>query len=258
MPVESAVLFFAGELTGLLTRPHDAGRISYPVDRRASIKDVIEALGVPHTEVYSINSGGAAHGFDLPLEPRMKVAFLPANLSSWYPVDVTAPTLLRPAALDSLRFLVDENVAGLVPLLRALGFDATYDRSWDDKEISKRASGEARVVLSRDRALLKRTLITYGRLIRSQTVDEQLVEVLHHFRMNSGDTLFSRCLRCNEVTRCVQKQDVLDLLEPKTKKYFDQFRQCPSCGRVYWRGSHCEKLMERFARLGIFATPEAD
>jgi len=256
MTGKDAVLFFAGELAGLLTRPVFAGSVRYPVDRRASIKDVIEAMGVPHTEVYAINSGGASHDFGLLLEPGMAVALLPAVLAPEYPVDVTVPTTLRPTPLDSLRFLVDENVAGLVPLLRALGFDAAYDRSWGDEEIAERAVCEGRVVLSRGRALLKRTAIVHGRLIRTQVVEEQLLEVLGHFRISSLDSIFTRCLRCNEVLNPVNKQDILERLEPKTRKHFDKFKRCPSCDRIYWRGSHHQNLMERFARLGIIIGPE--
>jgi len=255
MAADNSVLFFAGELAGLLTCSHDGGKVRYPVGRRASIKDVVEAVGVPHTEVYSISSGGAAHGFGLLLKPGMSVALLPADLSSSYPVDVTAKTLLRPVTFDTLRFMVDENVAGLVPLLRALGFDVAYDRSWDDEIIARLAEHEKRVVLSRSRALLKRTAVIHGRLIRSQVVDEQLMEVLEHFRGRGTGSPFSRCLRCNVVTDPVDKQVVLERLEPKTREHFHEFRLCSSCGRIYWRGSHHARLIERFSGLGIAVGP---
>lgn len=246
-----ARLFFAGELAGLLTCPNSMGNVRYPVDRRASIKDVVEALGVPHTEVYSIRCRGAAHGFDLLMEPGMRVAFMPADLSESYPVDVTMPTQLRPDPLPGLRFLVDENVAGLVPLLRALGFDTVRDRAMDRAAMAQLAAEEKRVVLTRDRALLKLSVVTHGRLIRSQVVDDQLLEVLDHFKVVDSDIPFSRCLKCNDVTHKVDKASILHLLEPKTKLFFEDFRQCPACGSIYWAGSHYERLVERFARLGV-------
>ncbi|MBI9080730.1 MAG: hypothetical protein JEY79_13450 [Pseudodesulfovibrio sp.] len=257
MIANDAVLFFAGELAELLTYPDCAGIVRYPVGRRASIKDVIEAMGVPHAEVYAIHSRGVVHDFGLLLEHGMSVALLPAGLAPEYPVDVTLPTILRPTPFDSLRFLVDENVAGLVPLLRALGFDTVHDRFWSDEEMAERAVREGRVVLSRSRALLKRTAIVYGRLIRTQVVEEQLLEVLGHFRISSMDRIFSRCLCCNEVLKPVDKKEILERLEPKTRKYFDDFMICSICDRIFWRGSHHQKLMERFARLGIMAGPEA-
>lgn len=250
MTADSALLFFAGELTGLLTCVHDAGRVRYPVDRRASIKDVFEAIGVPHTEIHTISANGHEHDFSLQLTPGAEIAFLPANLSPDYPVDVTRPTLLR-EPLGELRFLVDENVAGLVPLLRALGFDTAYDRTWWDAFIAETAEREGRVVLSRDRALLKRSAIVHGRLIRSQVVDDQLLEVMRHFKTSDTYGAFTRCLRCNVTTNPVNKDAIIHRLEPKTREHYHSFRQCPVCDRIYWRGSHHEKLIARFAGLGI-------
>lgn len=251
-----ATLLFAGELAGLLTRKHHSGLVRYPAARRASIKDVVESLGVPHTEIHGIRANGRDHDFSLLLEPGQEVALLPADLCPAYPVDVTIPTLLRPRPLSALRFLVDENVAGLVPLLRALGFDAAYDRAWDDARIAEVAAREGRVVLSRDRALLKRSVVTCGRLVRAALPDEQLVEVLGLFGVTRAPALFSRCLRCNVKTVAVNKADVLHRLEPKTKKYFSTFKECPMCGRLYWRGSHHARLVERFAGLGIATAAE--
>lgn len=245
-----ARLFFAGELAELLTCQNEDGLVWYPADRAASIKDVIEAVGVPHTEVHAIRSNGHDQDFSLQLKAGEEVAFLPAALSPQYPVDVTRSTLLRPP-LEALRFLVDENVAGLVPLLRALGFDTAYHRSWDDAYIAKIVADEGRVVLSRDRALLKRSVIDHGRLIRSQVVDEQLMEVLNHYESPERMHAFTRCLRCNDVTEPVVKEDIMHLLEPKTRIHYDLFRRCPACKRIYWRGSHHEKLMARFVALGI-------
>lgn len=245
-----ARLFFAGELADLLTCEHEGGLVRYPANRAASIKDVIEAIGVPHTEIHAIRTKGREHDFSLQLVPDIRIAFLPADLSSMYPVDVSRATMLR-SALDELRFLVDENVAGLVPVLRALGFDTAYHRDWDDEHIAELAAGEGRVVLTRDRALLKRGSVEHGRLVRSQVVDEQLLEVLRHFRMTNPVRAFTRCLRCNVHTEPVDKGAILHLLEPKTRIHYHSFRRCPSCERIFWRGTHHEKLMARFAALGI-------
>jgi uncharacterized protein with PIN domain len=251
MNVDEARLCFAGDLAELVTCANDAGCLKYPVGRRASIKDVAEALGVPHTEIYGIEGCGRACDFSLLLEPGMRVTFLPASLVSRSPVDVTRPTRLRPRPLGTLRFLVDENVAGLVPLLRALGFDTIHDRTWDDAHIARMAADQERVVLTRDRALLKRSAVSHGRLIRSQNVDRQLLEVLGLFRTGPLDAAFMRCLRCNALTRAVDKEAVLNRLEPLTREHYDSFRLCPGCGGIYWRGSHYDRLVARFAALGV-------
>lgn len=250
MTEDIARLLFHGELAGLLTCTHESGAVCYPATRAASIKDVIEALGVPHTEVYAIRMNGVEHDFSLQLTACAQIDFYPANLTSDYPVDVTRTTVLRPA-LDGLHFLVDENVARLAPLLRALGFDTAYHRTWDDDYIAELAVKEGRVVLSRDRALLKRSAIEHGRLIRSQIADEQLLEVLHHFLITTRVRAFSRCLCCNVITEPISKADILHLLEPKTRAHHHAFLRCPTCKRIYWRGTHYERLMARFFALGI-------
>lgn len=257
MSEDIARLYFHGELVGLLTCKHQFGAVHYPADRAASIKDVIEAIGVPHTEVYSILMNGAAHDFSLQLSPNARIAILPANLTSDYPVDVTRATLLRPA-VEELRFLVDENVARLASLLRALGFDTAYHRLWDDERIAELSMKEGRVVLSRDRALLKRSAVEHGRLIRSQIGDEQLLEVLRHFMITKRMHAFSRCLRCNVMTEFVSKDKILHLLEPKVRTHYHSFRYCPMCNRIYWRGTHFKKLMARFSALGIDMTQFLD
>ena len=250
MSEEFVRLYFHGELVGLLTCPHHFGAVHYPDNRAASIKDVIEAIGVPHTEVHAIHMNGVAHDFSLQLIPNARIAILPANLTSDYPVDVTRATLLRPA-LEELRFLVDENVARLASLLRALGFDTAYNRIWDDERIAELAVKEGWVVLSRDRALLKRSAIEHGRLIRSQVADEQLLEVLRHFMITKPVQAFSRCLCCNALTEPVNKAEILHRLEPKVRTHYHSFRRCPMCDRIYWRGTHYKKLMARFTALGI-------
>ncbi|SIO28174.1 Mut7-C RNAse domain-containing protein [Halodesulfovibrio marinisediminis] len=250
MSEDIAHLFFEGELIELLTCAHQFGIVRYAANREASIKDVVEAIGVPPTEVYAIRMNGKEYDFSLQLSPDARITFLPARLTSDYPVDVTRTTLLRPA-LKELRFLVDENVARLALLLRAFGFDAAYHRTWNDEYIAELAAREGRVVLSRDRGLLKRGAVEHGRLIRSQVADEQLQEVLKHFKMPNRVRAFSRCFRCNVITEPVDKAEIKHLLEPKTRARYHTFRRCPTCKRVYWRGVHYERLMARFVSLGI-------
>lgn len=246
-----AELRFHGELAGLVARRSADGVVRYPALRRASIKDVAESLGVPHTEIYLIECGGVEQDFGLQLGPGMEIDFHPAHTCGAVPVDPTRATLLRPEPLRRLAFLVDENVAGLALLLRALGFDAAYDRLWDDHVIAEMARKQGRFVLSRDRGLLKRSSVCWGKLVRSQVVDEQLAEVAALLGMRRAPAPFSRCLRCNKLLEVRRKQDVFHLLKPKTKKYFNEFSQCPKCGRIYWRGSHTGLLQHRLEDIGI-------
>ena len=236
-----------GDLAGLLRKFRCQTRIRYRVDRRASIKDVLESLGIPHVEVYGLRVQGRDAGLGRLLSPGDRVEVFPGEP----PVDVTQPTLLRPHALRELRFVVDENVAGLAPLLRGLGFDAAYERTWDDAHIAALARDEGRVVLSRDRALLKRADVQWGRLVRANHPEEQLLEVSNFFYSPSKMRPFTRCLRCNVELRPVEKSMVLHRLEPKTRKHYDEFSVCTYCGRVYWQGSHQSHMLSRYRRLGL-------
>ncbi len=246
-----ARLLFCGELAGLLRCGHADGCIRYPLTRRASIKDVVEALGVPHTEIYGILADDTPCGFDMLLQPGQEASLLPADMAQPWPVDVTRSTLLRPVPLSVLRFVVDENVARLAMLLRAMGFDAAYDRNWDDAYIANLAAEEDRFVLSADRALLKRSGIVWGRLVRSRNPDGQLAEVARLLDIKRAPAMFRRCLRCNVATESVEKNEIIDFLEPKTIRYHNTFRRCPKCGRVYWPGSHQQYFSRRIEALGI-------
>lgn len=238
---------FHGSLRELLGRGQGGadGRVAYPVVRRASVKDAIEALGVPHTEVGAIEADGLEVGFGhlLACGARIDVRPVPA------PFDVLRPSPLRPEPLPRVAFLVDANVGRLAGLLRALGFDTAHDPSLDDAALAELAARDRRILLSRDRFLLKRGIVVYGRLIRSQDPDSQLLEVVRFFGLNPPFATFTRCLRCNDPLLAVPKAEIMDRLQPLTRRYYFDFRRCPRCDRVYWAGSHHERMRERVERL---------
>jgi len=131
------------------------------------------------------------------------------------------------------------------------GFDTAYSNSLDDGGIAELALGENRVVLTKDRALLKRGKIVFGRLVRAVLPEDQLTETLHFFGLACPYRLFTRCLRCNRILEPVAKEAILHRLEPKTKKYFNSFKTCPDCNRIYWRGSHCDAMAAKMERSGF-------
>jgi uncharacterized protein with PIN domain len=226
--------------------------IDYPGDRNASIKDIIESLGVPHTEIGRIS---------LPLQNRdVDFTFIPKNrdVIKVYPVDVpfdvTTPSLLRPEPLSRVSFFVDLNVGKLALLLRILGIDTESCPDIDDKEIALKVEKEKRILLSKDIGLLKRKNIIFGKHVRAIFPDDQLKEVLDHFGLKGPFDLFSLCLLCNRKTLKVNKEDIIDRLEPLTIKYFNHFKICPRCERIYWQGSHHEEMQKRLSRIGISTT----
>lgn len=248
-----AIFRFDTELSTLLRVPHHTGEVRLPPHRRAAVKDMIEACGVPHTEVGGIQDGETPVDFHhIPVNGAIVSVVAPAA-----PLDVTRPTLLRPNPFQRVRFVVDVNVGKLASLLRMLGLDTYYRNGIDDAEIAAVAEHESRVVLTKDIALLKRKRIVFGRLVRERLPDRQLAEVVRFFGLAGPFRLFSRCLRCNTPLAPVAKADVIHRLEPKTKKYFHRFTRCPDCERIYWQGSHHDEMLVRLEGLGIPAVRAA-
>ena len=146
--------------------------------------------------------------------------------------------ILRPAPLRSPAFVLDTNLGRLARYLRLLGFDCLYQNDYDDETVAMIADREQRTVLTRDRALLQRRIITRGYFVRAVRPRLQVKEVLARFDLYRLVSPFKRCTRCNGVLQAVDKQAIEERLEPKTRKYFDSFMRCPDCGQIYWQGSH--------------------
>jgi hypothetical protein len=243
-------MVFHGELAPLLRRTCRSEAVRYPVARRTSLKDALESLGPPHTEIHDLRCDGEPARFEDLLAPGRRIDVRPAA----GPVDVRAEQPLRPA-FSRIAFLVDENVAKLAGLLRLAGLDAAFDPGLDDADLARKAFEEERILLSRDTALLKRSLVVHGRLIRSAGPWDQLAEVLRMYTVGPLVPL-SRCPRCNEPLEPVAKEAILHRLLPKTKRYYNDFHVCPGCDSIYWRGSHVDRLLGRLQEAGLAAALE--
>lgn len=235
----TATYHFHGDLPDLLRgRRRRQNPVVQEVTRSASVKDVLESFGLPHTEVGGILSNGRPVDFSWRVAEGQSFEIFPIRP----PWDVFSPSLLRPVPLPAVRFLADANVGRLARYLRLAGFDTLYDWRWDDDLIAAMVSRENRIVLSRDLGLLKRKQIDFGRCIRAMEPAAQLREVLGLLDLFGAMRPFSRCLECNTPLVPVQKKEVLPRLEPLTKKYYETFSRCPGCDRIYWPGSHREKM----------------
>jgi uncharacterized protein len=236
-----ATYHFHGDLASLLRRRWRAGNpITQPVLRTASIKDVIESFGLPHTEVESITCDGRSVDFSWPVEADQHFAIFPIPT----PWDVTRPTLLRPTPLNDLRFIVDVNVGRLARHLRMAGFDTLYHPGWEDRDILQTLQQEQRILLSRNLDLLKRKQVVFGRAIRAMEPTEQLREVLDLFGIGTPPHPLCRCLECNALRAPVPKQAIIHRLEPLTIRFFDTFHLCPRCDKIYWAGSHVDRMRQ--------------
>lgn len=238
MEKNTLYLIFHGHTRDLVRLPLQEGMLQYLLERRAAIKDIIEAAGVPHTEVGSIVCAAQELTFHFIPIGGERIDIYPFTNA----IPVTRATLLRPEPFAGLRFLVDSNVAKLARNLRMAGIDAASVPDTGLVEIASLANSEKRIVLTRNRELLRIRTITFGQLLRSENPLQQLAEVVQRYGLQGSIRPFSRCLQCNTVLNPVAKEQVLDLLEPLTKKYYDDFKQCGSCKRIYWRGSHHERM----------------
>ncbi len=227
-------LRFYEELNDFLAPALRKVDIPHAYDRRASVKDVIESFGVPHTEVDIILVNGQSVDFSYIVQDGDRVSVYPMFES----LDVSPLLRLRPAPLRSPAFVLDTNLGRLARYLRLLGFDCLYQNDYDDETVATIAHREQRTVLTRDRALLQRRIITRGYFVRAVRPRLQVKEVLARFDLYRLVAPFKRCTRCNGVLQAVDKQTIEERLEPKTRKYFDSFMRCPDCGQIYWQGSH--------------------
>jgi uncharacterized protein len=235
-------LTFHGNLPFFL-KPKKA-EVERRLGERTSVKDVIEACGVPHTEVDLILVDGGPVDFARVLTRGSKIDI--------YPIDSKRHTLFPKDWLQVLqirKFVADGHLGKLVRDLRLLGIDVLYDRDAEDRQLVAISSKEDRALLTRDRRLLMHGAVRHGYYLRSQYPLDQTFEVLERFDLRSAITPFSRCLRCNALLKPVPKERVIDQLEPLTKIHYQNFRRCSACGQVYWSGSHFAKLEARIAKF---------
>ena len=239
---------FYAELNDFLPRDKRQKLFAYHFFGNPSIKDAIEAIGVPHPEVDLILVNDQSVDFDYRLQNEDRVAVYPV----FELLNIAPVTNLRPKPLRQLKFVVDVNLGKLARKLRLLGFDVAYDNNRADHEIIQLAVKEKRVILTRDVGLLKHRQVTHGYWVRSTEPFKQTVEVVCKYDLFNEIQPFSRCMECNEKLESVKKEEILSLLPPKTKQYFDKFYLCPGCGKIYWRGSHYRKMMDFVASIQDF------
>ena len=197
-------------------------------------------FGVPHTEVELILVNGISVNFAYTVQDGDRISVYPIFES----FDITPLLQLRPKPLRIPKFVIDANLGRLTLYLRLLGFDCLYRNDYDDETVAKIASEKHRTVLTRDRALLQRKIITHGYFVRNISPKLQVKEVLKRFDLYRLITSFTRCTRCNGKLERTEKQEIEHRLEPLTKKYYDSFLVCSDCQQIYWQGSHFQRAKD--------------
>jgi len=244
-PLHHAEFRFYEELNDFLPPARRKRDFIYAFQGRPAVKDAIEALGVPHPEVDLILVNGESVGFGHPLGDGDRVSVYPVFES----LEIAGATRLRPQPLREPRFILDVHLGRLARHLRLLGFDTRYANDAADAAIAAAAARERRIVLTRDRGLLKHSAVTRGYWVRATAPRAQAAEVIRRFQLEARLRPFTRCLECNGVLRAADKAAVADRLPPRARRLHDTFAECPDCRRLYWPGSHHRRLAEFVAQL---------
>lgn len=234
----SVWLRFYEELNDFLPREKRKQQFAVPHEEPRSVKDLIESQGVPHTEVDLILANGESVGFDYRVNADDRIAVYP----KFETLDIRSVTRLGRPPLRQIRFVADVHLGKLVRRLRLLGFDCLYDPSWDDDALARISSEEDRILLTRDRGLLKRAIVDHGMFVRSVKPARQMREVIQRLDLEDSINPVSRCLKCNGKLRRAPKPDVKSRVPERTYKYVDDYLECSNCGKVYWRGTHWHRL----------------
>lgn len=204
----------------------------------ASVKDRIEAIGVPHTEVDLILVNGKSVAFEHLISGGERVCVYPQCES------VTGIPLvhLQPKLLPDIRFIVDANLGKLAVKLRLLGFDTLYKNDFADQEIVDLSVREQRIILTRDKGILKYRDVVYGYWVRDDNPKGQLQEVVQRWQLHSHFQPFTRCCECNTPLQPVEKERIKERLADETLQFVDDFMLCPGCNKIYWQGSHYQRF----------------
>jgi uncharacterized protein with PIN domain len=201
---------------------------------KRSIKDMIESLGVPHTEIDLILVNGKSVAFNYILQDEDRVSMYPVFES----LNISNVTLLRKIPLRRNKFIADINLGDIVKYMRVLGLDLYYDPLLSTREIIEISKREKRVILTKSKKLLKSKDVTHGIFIRPGTTTEQTRQIIDSLDIKDIIKPFSRCLCCNTLLKSVLKEKILDRIPPKKKEFCDEYVQCQSCDKIYWKGTH--------------------
>ena len=249
--LKSANFRFYEELNDFLYTAKKKSLFSYNFEGSPSVKDAVGAIGVPHTEIDLILVNGKSVDFSHRLQNEDIISVYPVFES----MDISNVTHLREKPLRESKFILDVHLGKLARYLRMIGFDTLYENNYEDSKIVKIAKDEKRIILTRDVELLKIKTITHGYWVRSKDPVKQLNEIVLRFDLFSNIKTFYRCITCNGIIKKTTKESVLDKLQPKTKLYYNDFYQCISCEKVYWKGSHYYKMKSFINNLKEKHTP---
>lgn len=243
--MKQAVFRFYAELNDFLEPERRSTPFPFSFLVSAPVCDAIESLGAPHTEVDLILANGESVDFSYPVQDGDRIAVYPVFES----IDIRPILRVRPRPLRRTRFALDVHLGRLAAYLRMAGFDSLYRNDYTGEELARLAGEQDRILLTRDRGLLKRSAVTRGRYVRATAPREQLADVLRRLDLLDSAAPFTRCLVCNGALEPAEKGAVNGSLPPRIRETQNEFMKCPDCGCVYWKGSHYRRMCELISSL---------
>ena len=234
---EVEIRFYA-ELNDFLPADRRQRTFKHTFHGNPSVKDTIEAIGVPHTEVDVILVDDQSVDFEHLLSGGERVTVYPV----FERYNVSPVTRLRPAPLRVTRFIVDVHLGSLARNPRLLGFDTSWDTDLADETIIETARDEQRIILTRDKGILKNGRVTHGYWVRNTDPQRQLEEVIRAIDLASDIEPYTRCMECNGELRAARRSQVARAVPLQVFLVYRDFKQCTNCGQIYWKGSHTRRL----------------
>jgi len=229
-----AIFRFYEELNDFLPRYRRKTDFVLTSADKRSIKDAIESLGVPHTEIDLILVNGKSVDFNYILQDKDRVSVYPVFES----LNITDVTRLRKLPLRKSKFIADINLGKIAKYMRVLGFDLYFDPMLSPREIVEISNKENRIILTTSRKLLKFKNVSHGIFVRPGSTMQQIKRIIDYLDIEDMVVPFTRCLQCNSLLDTVPKEEILERIPPKVRAFCDAYVRCEFCDKIYWKGTH--------------------
>jgi len=230
-----AIFRFYEELNDFLPKYRRKTDFALLFNDKRSIKDAIESLGVPHTEIDLILVNGKSVDFKYILQDQDRVSVYPVFES----LNIADVTRLRKFPLRKSKFIADINLGKIAKYMRVLGLDLYFDPMLSPCEIVEISNKEKRIILTTSRKLLKFKDVSHGIFVRPGSTVQQIKRIINYLNIKDVVDPFTRCLRCNSLLDAVPKEEILERIPPKARAFCDVYARCETCDKIYWKGTHC-------------------
>lgn len=236
--MHTATFRFHGALNYFLPRNQKHKAIPYQFDWKASVKDMIEAIGPPHPEIELVTANGISVDWGYIVQPNDDIHAYP----DFDTLDIPNKVQLIPDYPGKPRFILDTHLGRLASYLRMMGFHTLYENDYEDDVLAQISHDEQRIVLTRDVGVLKRGIVVYGYFVRNIDPRLRLHEIAERYDLAPQAEPFSICTRCNGNLHPIDEANLPADIPDNVRETYDIFHQCDDCGQIYWAGSHHQRI----------------